>query len=134
MDREAEVDGHPAGRVGRKAGHDDRSDRRAGVLATPVAADELVSNLAAADFPLGSDSLLDTHDFAQTDRRKLLMYAGGRRTAATEARSARRCPGTSSSTHSTHSGGFEPSIARLDEALRCQGFLYEDALTYPGTG
>ena len=38
------------------------------VLATPVAADELVSNLAATDFPLGSDSLLDTNDFAQSFR------------------------------------------------------------------
>ena len=36
------------------------------VLATPAAADDLVSNLAGADFPLGSASQLDTHDFAQS--------------------------------------------------------------------
>ena len=36
------------------------------VLATPVAADELVSNLAVANFPLGTDRRLNTHDFAQS--------------------------------------------------------------------
>ena len=62
MDREAEVDGHPAGRVAARLVRTIAAIAGVAVLATPAAADVLVDNLTQ---PIGFDVGLNAYDVAQ---------------------------------------------------------------------